>query len=168
MDATSTFLVELSYTVPLVVIGALAVLLAWWTRRRSAPLPAMVPTPPWGDAIGPPDRIAYASLVEGRFLPSVDLLGRRLARIVEERYHVPIDAHTNLYPEAIRLPPPLTLGGLLDHLLRAYRAAVRAEAPTWGNQWLPWLHRFRQRRAESEFTAVVREVAIAFPALEAG
>jgi hypothetical protein len=167
MDAGATFLVELSYTAPLCLVAGVAVVLAWWTRSRSAPLPPMVPNPPRGYAVGPPDRIAYASLVEGRFLPSVDLLGRRLARVVEERYHVQIDQRAGHYPDSIQLPEPLTITGLLDHLLSAYRAAERAESPTWINLGWPWLRRFRQRRAASEFTAVLREAQIAFPALEA-
>jgi len=168
MDPGSTLLVELTYTVPLFLVAGTLILLAWWSRSRAAPLPARTPSPPRGYGIDPADKIAYSSLAEGRYLPAIDLLGRRLALVVERRYHVHLDRTHGFYPEAIRLPPPLKLGDVLDHLLSAYRAAARAETTSWLNEQWTWLRRRRQQRAADEFTYVLAEVAAALPALEAG
>ncbi len=167
MNSEHAFLAELSYAIPLVVAIVLALLVAWWSRARTGKLPSMVPAPPPGHAVSSPDKSVYLSLSDGRFLLTIDLLGRRLARAVEGRYHVKLEEARALASLEVELPEPLTLSGVLDDLLGAYRTAAVAERPSWLNARWAWLRRRRHLRAASRFSIVLDEVKAALAALEA-
>ena len=167
MDASSTFLAELSYAIPLLIAIVLILLVAYWSRARSAALPSMNASRPPGYSVASVDKTAYLSLEEGRFLPTIDLLGRRLARSVEGRYHVRLEEARSLASVELELPSSLTLAGVLDDLLKAYRAAEAAETASWLNGHWPWLLRRRRARASTRFATVLREVSTALGTLEA-
>jgi len=167
MDLGSTVLAELSYAVPLILALGVAVLVAWWTRSRSASLPPLAASPARDFSIGTADRIVYTSLADGRLLPTIDFLGRRLAQTVEAKLHVPIDRMRTLEAKTLVLESSLSLPAVLDDLLRAYRVAARAEAPGGLNARWPWLHRRRAARARDDFVHVVHEVSTALRSLEA-
>lgn len=166
MDLGSTVLAELSYAVPLLIAIGTALAIAWWTRSRVAPLPSLTASASPDFSIGAIDRTVYTSLASGRFLPTIDLLGRRLAQTVERKLHVPIDRMRSLPASALALPSSLSLPAVLDDLLRAYRVAARAEAPAGLNARWAWLRRQREARARDAFTHVVSEVSVALAHLE--
>ncbi len=162
------FVAELSYAVPLVLIAAATVGVAWWTQSRTRALPRATPMPrPW-TGLEPPEAGALVALGQERYLPTLNLLGRRLAVVLKERLGLDIAERRGLAVGELTVPLPgtLTLPQLVDDLLAAYRAAARAETPTWWNEQVPWLHRRRVARAREEFAAIVGELAQALPALE--
>lgn len=166
MSSIALWLVELSYAIPFVLAVVLALVVTVWSRARTAKLPGTVPLPPPGQSIASPDKSVYLSLADGRLLLTLDLLGRRLARAVEGRYHVRLEEARDLASIEIQLPEPLTLAGVLDDLLRAYRTALAAERPSWLNARWPWLARRRHRRAARRFATVLEEVKVALGAIE--
>ncbi len=167
---TSTeLLAELSYAVPLVIVAVATVAVAWWTQSRTRSLPRASASPRWATGLEPPEAGAYDALAQGRYIPTLNLLGRRLAIVLKERFDLDIGHRRALDVGELTVPLPesLTIPRLVDDLLAAYRAAARAETPTWTNLQIPWLRHRREERARQEFSAIVEELALAFPILEA-
>lgn len=159
---------ELSYAVPLVLVAATMVGVAYWTHARTRTLPKASATPRPSSGLEPPEAGAYLALTQGRYVPALNLLGRRLAIDLKEKFGLDIGERRGLDVGELTVPLPesLTIPQLVDDLLVAWRAAARAETPTWTNQQLPWILHRRQARAQEEFAAIVAELALAFPILE--
>jgi hypothetical protein len=158
-----------TYGIPLLIaIGGTAGV-SWWSQRRSAELPPLLPgSAPefWRIRI---DSRAYFTLQQGRYLVAVDGLGRRLGELARDKFHIRIGRKIELERSSADpvLPRPLTLRGIVDDLSRAYFSAFTAEEPGWLALRWPWLRRRQQRRAARDFAIVTAELAIALPALEA-
>jgi len=169
VTAFLAFLTDPSFDLPLVLAVVLAVMVGWWVRARTAPLPSMVARPghEWWNKR--PDTVAYVALEQGRYFLALSALWLRLATVVHEHLHVGIDSRHDLDRASMEteLPPPLTLRRVVRSLSRAYGSAYRAELPSWLELRWPWLQRRAKRRAERDFDRAVHDVAEALPVLEA-
>ncbi len=157
-----------SYEIPLVIAVVLAIVIGWWTLRRTAPLPTFGTTSApetWRLQL---DALVYANLSEGRYSAAVDALGRCLAVTVRDRFQVHLSEPSELDdPEANRLlPPPMTLRTLVREINRAYTAAAWAEQTGWLARRWSWLRSRQERKAARNFAALSTRVVRALGALE--
>jgi hypothetical protein len=157
-----------TYGIPLLIAVGLTVSVAWWSRLRTAEIPPMSPTHApefWRIQL---DSRAYFTLQRGQYLVAVDGLGRRLATVVREKFHLQIGNRSELdSPQVDRLlPRPLTLRALVEDLTKAYFSAFWAEDPGWVARRWEWWHRRQQRRAARDFARVTGELDLAFAVLE--
>ena len=162
-------LTDPTYGLPFAVGVVATMAVAWWAFGRRATPPPLVPYAsrrPW---MHRPDTAAYQGLERGHFTPAVELLGRRLAEVLYNRYELRLDDRRALLTDA-RIPPlpgVVDLSALVDDLFQAFRSAQRAEMPNVGNSWA-WYRRYRQSVAARDFVRITTEMAGAIPVLEAG
>jgi hypothetical protein len=163
------FFTDPTYDVPLVIAAALIVGLSWWSLVRTKPLGSATLRPGSDGLAQWSAPLAFASLQQGHYFPTLYGLWQRLATTVLDRFGVRIESgHVPDSPVLYRvLPDPLTLRRVVRDVTRAYYSAFWAERPSWlALQW-PWLKRRQQRRAAADFARAVADLARALKALEA-
>jgi hypothetical protein len=161
-------LTDPTYGLPLVVAGAAAMAVTAWVLQRRFLPPPLTPYATRRAWMQRPDTAAYVGASQGRYLPTVELLGRRLAQVLYDRYQLRIDDPRGLrrHPELPSLPTVGTVSALVDELFRAFRAADLAEGLNLGNSWA-WLRHHRQLQAARAVARVAADVQAALPLLEA-
>ena len=169
LSGLAALLSDPSYAIPLVLALVAAVGLGGWGwMRRSSP-DVSVWRPTRGRAGLRPEAAAAVGLREGRYLPTIDLLGRRLGAALSERYHVRIDRPAELRALRYRspLPPGMTVAGVVHALVRAYRSAYVAEFAPRDATGPSWFQRRREARAGRDFARAVGALTITLKLLEA-
>ena len=161
---------EPTYALPLWSTLALFLGLAWWSRNRRAEFAGPTNLGVHSGRAIPAEAIAYDRLEKGRYLATVDLLGVRLGRVLADRYSVRIDQlrHLHAIDPAPKLPPPLTLDGVLRSLQRAYNSAWVAESEPGDLFSFAWVEERHRRTAARDFENAVAALEVALPILEAG
>jgi len=162
------FLSDPTYSIPLVLGVVLAGGVGYWSFRRTAAPPPMVPRAghEWWNRR--PETVAYVALSQGRYFLALSALWLRLSTVVQDRLGVELDDPHALDRASLstELPEPLTLKRLVRDMARAYQVAYLAERPSWLEERSAWLRRRQERRAAREFARAVNELALALPVLE--